>query len=95
MLFICASVVFGLAAPKSDPNWPDPVPFLKNNKPQKCPPPKAKSATAIMMKHWAALFRRMIRRFYMEGKRTGVLPGGNEGYIHGERLGGDRSGHVL
>ncbi|WP_049628017.1 DUF4129 domain-containing transglutaminase family protein [Bacillus sp. JFL15] len=28
-LFICASVVFGLAAPKSDPNWPDPVPFLK------------------------------------------------------------------
>ncbi|MCC9265945.1 transglutaminase domain-containing protein [Bacillus velezensis] len=29
MLFICASVVFGLAAPKSDPNWPDPVPFLK------------------------------------------------------------------
>ncbi|MBT2572572.1 transglutaminase domain-containing protein [Bacillus sp. ISL-51] len=28
-LFICASVIFGLAAPKSDPNWPDPVPFFK------------------------------------------------------------------
>lgn len=28
-VLILAAVGFGLAAPKSDPNWPDPVPFLK------------------------------------------------------------------
>ncbi|MDS9998569.1 DUF4129 domain-containing transglutaminase family protein [Bacillus atrophaeus] len=28
-VFVIGSAAFGLAAPKSDPNWPDPVPFLK------------------------------------------------------------------
>ncbi len=68
-VLILVAVGFGLSAPKSDPAWPDPVPFLKKS-PIKtvCRLEKAKSDTGTMMNHSAARFSRIIPCFTWQGK---------------------------
>lgn len=87
-VFVIGSAAFGLAAPKSDPNWPDPVPFLKRSLIMiKCQLKKAKLGMGIMMNPLAVRFRKMIRRFLHGKAKTFLFQGRNEGYLYRQRMG--------